>query len=93
MAVFAARQAMARRILSRPAVAPDGSVRGEIPLADGEWHQLQHLAAALANGASTPTAGQVAAALLRLGLVSPNLDAVRQELQSQAAPAANPPQP
>jgi hypothetical protein len=86
LAVFAARQALARRLSSAPAalVATNGAQRVDILLSEKDWCQLQHLVAALENDEVRPTVGQVVGALLKLSLIAADPGLIRQELQRQA---------
>jgi hypothetical protein len=60
----------------------------KIPVGDREWRQLEELAASLAEGGFTPSAGQVASVLLTLSLRSLDErgpEAVRTELREKVA--------
>jgi hypothetical protein len=82
LTVFLLRQGMANAALPAPPPPALGTCAdlAAITLTAAEWNQLQQLAASLDNRRMTPTASQVASALLKLSLASPDLGSLRQEL-------------
>ena len=69
---YALREELVSRLQSsggRPALAGVAR-RAKIPLSDGDWIELEKLADSLAAPGFSPTAGQVASALLTLSLRS-----------------------
>lgn len=70
--LFALREELVKRLQSsggRPALA-GVTRRAKIPLSDGEWFQLEELAAAVSSPGFAPSAGQVASVLLTLAVQS-----------------------
>ncbi len=68
--LLALRTELANRLRStggRPALA-GADMRAKVPLADGEWKELDEMAAALSTPGCSPSAGQVAGALLSLSV-------------------------
>jgi hypothetical protein len=95
VSLFLVRAELARRLHSsggRPAL--EGSTRRvKIPVGEQEWRQLEELAASLAEGGFTPSAGQVASVLLTLSLrslVERGPDSVRTELREQGPSRTGP---
>ena len=70
LSLFQVRQELFRRLQStggRPSLSGT-SRRTKIPLSDGQWNQLEEIAAEVASPAFSPSAGQIASVLLTLSL-------------------------
>jgi hypothetical protein len=89
--LFLLRAELARRLHSRggrPALA-GVTRRVKIPITDSQWRELEDLAAALSERGFSPSAGQVASALLSLSLplAKRETQSLRKQLASHASPA------
>ena len=70
LTLFALRQELFRRLQSsggRPSL-PDAEKIAKIPVSEGQWQQLEALAAAVCEEGFSPSAGQVANVLLSWAL-------------------------
>ena len=72
LSLFQVRQELSRRLQStggRPSLS-DTSARKKVPLSDGQWKELEEIAAEVASPGFSPSAGQIASVLLALSLRS-----------------------
>ncbi|MGL6096316.1 MAG: hypothetical protein ACRC7O_11035 [Fimbriiglobus sp.] len=72
LVLFALRSELLRRRQStggRPGIA-GAAQRVKIPVTDGDWHDLEAIAASLSADGFAPSAGQVASVLLNLAIRS-----------------------
>ena len=90
--LFAVRQELFRRLQSsggRPGL-PDADKIAKVPVSEGQWKQLEELAAAISAPGFSPSAGQVANVLLAWALARVKEDMTPETLKKLAEEASRP---